>query len=176
MTLARILLASMAMSAACGGMAWARDNIILSGSSAVLPYATIVAEAFGEDFDFPTPVVEGGGSGAGRKKPCEGLGEATIDIANSWSRITQGDLDACKANGVTDIMDLRYPVSRPLYVYAKKQHIGVTAGLKEFIAFFVSDDMSGADGVLAHYGLVPNPQLAATEQAVANGVIMGPLL
>ena len=132
MTLARILLASMAMSAACGGMAWARDNIILSGSSAVLPYATIVAEA-------------------------------TIDIANSWSRITQGDLDACKANGVTDIMDLRYPVSRPLYVYAKKQHIGVTAGLKEFIAFFVSDDMSGADGVLAHYGLVPNPQLAATE-------------
>ncbi|MEO1455590.1 MAG: hypothetical protein AAFV31_17395, partial [Pseudomonadota bacterium] len=30
-------------------------------SSTVLPYATIVAEAFGENFDFPTPVVESGG-------------------------------------------------------------------------------------------------------------------
>ena len=28
-------------------------------------------------------MVEGGGSGAGRKKLCEGVGEATIDIANS---------------------------------------------------------------------------------------------
>ncbi len=43
----------------------ARDQIQVTGSSTVLPYATIVAEAFGENFDFPTPVVEGGGSGAG---------------------------------------------------------------------------------------------------------------
>jgi phosphate transport system substrate-binding protein len=61
----------------------ARDQIQVTGSSTVLPYATIVAEAFGENFDFPTPVVEGGGSGAGRKKLCEGVGENTIDIANS---------------------------------------------------------------------------------------------
>ena len=46
----------------------ARDKVHVAGSSTVLPYATIVAEAFGENFDFPTPVVEGGGSGAGRKK------------------------------------------------------------------------------------------------------------
>ena len=61
----------------------ARDQIQVTGSSTVLPYATIVAEAFGENFDFPTPVVEGGGSGAGRKKLCEGVGENTVDIANS---------------------------------------------------------------------------------------------
>jgi hypothetical protein len=39
-----------------------RDNVQIAGSSTVLPYATIVAEAFGENFDFPTPVVESGGS------------------------------------------------------------------------------------------------------------------
>ena len=45
----------------------------VAGSSTVLPYASIVAEAFGENFDFPTPVVESGGSGAGRKRMCEEL-------------------------------------------------------------------------------------------------------
>jgi phosphate transport system substrate-binding protein len=68
----------------------------------------IVAEAFGENFDFPTPVVEGGGSGAGRAKLCEGVGTNTVDIANSSSRITQRDLDACAANGVTDVMEVRF--------------------------------------------------------------------
>ena len=43
------------------GVAFARDNIQIAGSSTVLPYATIVAEAFGENFNFPTPVVESGG-------------------------------------------------------------------------------------------------------------------
>ena len=63
----------------------ARDNIQIAGSSTVLPYASIVAEAFGENFDFPTPVVESGGSGAGQKRLCEGIGTNTIDIANSSS-------------------------------------------------------------------------------------------
>ena len=40
----------------------ARDNVQVAGSSTVLPYASIVAEAFGENTDFPTPVVESGGS------------------------------------------------------------------------------------------------------------------
>ena len=36
----------------------ARDYVHVAGSSTVLPYATIVAEAFGENFNFPTPVIE----------------------------------------------------------------------------------------------------------------------
>lgn len=39
-----------------------------------------------------------------------------------------------------------YPVSRPLYFYVKKAHIGVIPGLKEYIQFFVSDDMAGPGG------------------------------
>lgn len=62
-----------------------------------------MAEAFGENFDFPSPVIEGGGSGAGRKKLCEGVGETTVDIANSSSRISQSDIDLCAANGVGEI-------------------------------------------------------------------------
>ena len=63
-------------------IASARDQLQIAGSSTVLPYATIVAEAFGENTDFKTPVVEGGGSGAGRQKFCQGVGEGFIDIAN----------------------------------------------------------------------------------------------
>jgi len=77
--------------------AHARDQIQVTGSSTVLPYATIVAEAFGENFDFPSPVVEGGGSGAGRKKLCEGVGENTVDIANSSSKMKEEEWAKCEA-------------------------------------------------------------------------------
>ena len=40
-------------------------------------------------------------------------------------------------------------------------------GLKEYIEFFVSDDMAGPDGPLAEYGLVSDPDLKATQAAVA---------
>jgi phosphate transport system substrate-binding protein len=68
-----------------------------------------------------------------------------------------------------------YPVSRPLYFYVKKAHIGVIPGLQEYIEFFVSDDMAGPDGPLAAYGLVSDPDLAATQAAVAAQTPMGPL-
>ena len=77
---------------------FARDNVQIAGSSTVLPYATIVAEAFGENFDFPTPVISGGGSGAGRAMMCEGVGTNTIDIANSSSKMKPDAWEACEAN------------------------------------------------------------------------------
>ncbi len=339
MSLTKLTTSALAIAALSATTAAARDNVQISGSSTVLPYATIVAEAFGENFEFPTPVVEGGGSGAGRKKMCEGVGENTIDIANSSSRIKQSDIDLCASNGVTDIMEVRigydgivfasdingnefaftpsdwynalaaqvmvdgalvdnpnktwaevnadlpdqeilafipgtkhgtrevfdekvleagceatgaaeafeaagaedgclklrtdgvsvdidgdytetlsrlganpeaigvfglsfyenntdklrvatmdgilpstesistgeYPVSRPLYFYVKKAHLGVIPGLQEYIDFFVSDEIAGPDGPLAEYGLVSDPELAATQEAVANGTTMAPL-
>ncbi len=349
MRLAKLTVSAIAIAAAATA-AEARDQVQVTGSSTVLPYATIVAEAFGENFDFPSPVVEGGGSGAGRKKLCEGVGETTVDIANSSSRISQSDIDLCMANGVNEIMEVRigydgivfasdvsgpefaltpadvylalaakvakdgavadnavtkwsevnaalpdqeilayvpgtkhgtrevfdtkviiegckatgahdlflavaegaddkekkanadkacnelrtdgrsvdidgdytetlarldadktavgvfglsfyqnntdklrvatmngivptvetiaagdYPVSRPLYFYVKKAHIGVIPGLKEYVEFFVSDDMAGPNGPLAEYGLVSDPELAATQAAVAAETPMGPL-
>lgn len=350
MTTMKLTVSAVALLAASASGAFARDNLQIAGSSTVLPYATIVAELFAENAGFAAPVVEGGGSGAGRKKLCEGVGENTIDIANSSSRIKQSDIDDCAANGVTSIMEVRfgydgivfaskkdgadfaltpsdlylalgaqvakdgalvanaskqwaevnaalpaqdilafipgtkhgtrevfdtkvllegcketgaydlflaasagadddakkkdaetacfttrtdgvsvdidgdytetlsrleanptalgvfglsfyenntdklkvatmsgvapsvetistgeYPVSRPLYFYVKQQHIGVIPGLKEYVEFFVSDDVAGPDGPLAAYGLVPDPELAATQAAVAAETPMGPL-
>jgi phosphate transport system substrate-binding protein len=103
----KLAAAAILASTALTGAAVARDQVQIAGSSTVLPYASIVAEAFGENFEFPTPVVESGGSGAGRKKLCEGVGENTIDIANSSSRIKQSDIDLCASNGVTEIQEVR---------------------------------------------------------------------
>ena len=88
-------------------VASARDQVQIAGSSTVLPYASIVAEAFGENFDFPTPVVESGGSSAGLKRFCEGLGENTIDIANASRQIKESELKVCAKNDVTDIIEVR---------------------------------------------------------------------
>jgi len=86
--------------------ATARDQVHIAGSSTVLPYASIVAEAFGENFDFPTPIVEGGGSGAGRKRMCEGVGLNTIDIANSSSLMKAEQAETCTAT-VGEIAEVR---------------------------------------------------------------------
>ncbi|OCW56417.1 substrate-binding domain-containing protein [Hoeflea olei] len=107
MTALKFAAAALVASTTFAGAAVARDQIQIAGSSTVLPYASIVAEAFGENFSYPTPVVESGGSGAGRKKLCEGVGENTIDIANSSSRIKQSDIDLCAQNGVTEIQEVR---------------------------------------------------------------------
>ena len=86
---------------------------------------------------------------------------------------------AAKINGVVasteTIASGVYPVSRPLYFYVKNAHLDVIPGLQEYIEFFVSDDIAGPDGPLAEYGLVSDPELAATQDMVANRVPMGPL-
>ena len=86
---------------------------------------------------------------------------------------------AAKINGIVasneTIASGVYPVSRPLYFYVKNAHLDVIPGLQEYIEFFVSDDIAGPDGPLSEYGLVSDPELAATQDMVANRVPMGPL-
>ena len=66
-----------------------------------------------------------------------------------------------------------YPVSRPLFFYVKKAHIGVIPGLKEYTEFFVADEVAGPDGPLAEYGLVSDPELEKTQEAVSEETILG---
>ncbi|MEM1360178.1 MAG: substrate-binding domain-containing protein [Pseudomonadota bacterium] len=343
MSFVKLTASAVAIIAVSTTVAWAdRAQVAVAGSSTVLPYASIVAEAFGENFDFPTPVVESGGSSAGLKKFCEGVGENTIDVANASRKIREREIKACADNGVTDIMEVRigydgivfasqidgpaftaftedqwyqglaaevvvdgelkanpytkwsevdsslpdveiaafipgtkhgtrevfeekvllvgcehsgamksmmegglseddaegkcmavrtdgasvdidgdytetlaridantngvgvfglafyenntsklkvatmsgvapstetistgeYPVSRPLFFYVKKAHIGVIPGLKEYAEFFVSDAVAGPNGPLANYGLVSDPELGATQIAIANEDVM----
>ena len=338
MSFAKLTVSTLAIAAisATAAAAQSRTNVSIAGSSTVLPYANIVAEAFGAEFDFDTPVVEGGGSSTGRRMLCEGVGEATIDIANSSSLMKDSEREVCAANGVTPIevrfgydgivfasdingasfaftpsdiylalaaeipvdgamvanpnanwtdvnadlpsqeinmfvpgtnhgtrevfdenvvlagceesgaaealaamgmdedtveetcMTLRtdgrsvdiegdytqtlanlestplgigvfglsfyenntdrlqvatmsgvvptvdaiasgeYPVSRPLQFYIKAEHIGVNPGLKEYVEFFISNEIAGDGGPLAEYGLVPDPELAATQEMVSG--------
>ncbi|WP_187968394.1 PstS family phosphate ABC transporter substrate-binding protein [Aquibium microcysteis] len=94
---------------ASAGIAAARDQVQIAGSSTVLPYAKIVAENFGETFpDFKTPIVESGGSSAGLKEFCKGVGEGTIDIANSSRAIRESEVKACAEAGVTDIQEIQF--------------------------------------------------------------------
>ncbi|MEL6168511.1 MAG: substrate-binding domain-containing protein [Pseudomonadota bacterium] len=338
MSFVKLTASTLAIAAVSATTAMARDNVQVAGSSTVLPYAAIVAEAFGENTDFPTPVVESGGSSAGLKRFCEGVGVNTIDVANASRKIRDKEIAACADAGVTDIIEVRigydgivfasdingnsfeftpedwylamaaelpvdgamvanqntswstirsgfpqqpiqafvpgtkhgtrevfeekvilagcessgaydailaikggdedaaedacmairtdglavdidgdytetlaridsnkdgigvfglafyenntdklqvatmsgvvpstasiasgeYPVSRPLYFYIKKAHIGVIPGLKEYGQFFVSDEIAGPQGPLAQYGLVSDPELDEVQATVAN--------
>ncbi len=55
------------------------------------------------------------------------------------------------------IADGSYPVSRPLYFYAKKAHIGMTPGIAEFMAEFTDEAAFGEEGYLVDKGLIPMP-------------------
>ena len=78
----------------------ARDYISIAGSSTVLPFATIVAERLGRNFNQKTPVVESGGSSVGKKGVCDGIGTQFIDIGNASSRMKVKELEYCAKNGV----------------------------------------------------------------------------
>ncbi len=93
---------------AMAGGAQARDQIQIAGSSTVLPFATIVADEFGKaNPSFKTPAVESGGSSAGLKNFCAGVGDKTIDIANSSRPIKPAEIEECRKNGVADIQEIR---------------------------------------------------------------------
>ena len=48
-----------------------------------------------------------------------------------------------------------YPVSRSLFFYVKKDHVGVIPGIEEFLAAFANDDAWGDEGYLTDKGLIP---------------------
>lgn len=55
------------------------------------------------------------------------------------------------------IADGQYPVSRPLYFYAKKAHIGMVPGLSEYLNEFSSEKAWGEEGYLTDRGMIPMP-------------------
>ena len=146
---AKLAAAALAIFAFSGTAVAARDQIQVAGSSTALPYASIVAEAFGENFDFPTPVVESGGSSAGLKRFCEGVGENTIDIANSSRKIREREVKACTEAGVTEIIEVR--IGYDGIVFASK------IGGPDFAAFEAADIFNAlSDQVLIDGEIVDN--------------------
>ena len=56
-----------------------------------------------------------------------------------------------------NIADGSYSVSRPMFFYVKKAHVGTIPGIKEFVTEFTSEKAWGMDGYLADKGLIPMP-------------------
>ena len=84
------------------------------------------------------------------------------------------DQNADKVQGATieDVMptfesiaDKTYPISRPLFFYVKKAHVGVVPGIKGFLNEFTSEKAWGEDGYLAEKGMIPLPTAERTEMA-----------
>lgn len=73
------------------------------------------------------------------------------------------------APSVDTIADGSFPLARSLYIYVKRQHIGVTPGLEAFVMEFVSDSAAGRGGYLEDKGLIPLAEDELREQqAVAR--------
>ena len=81
-------------------VAMARDQIVIVGSSTVFPFSTSVAEQFGRNTEFKTPIVESTGSGGGLKLFCAGIGLEHPDVTNSSRRIKKSEFDNCQSKGI----------------------------------------------------------------------------
>lgn len=71
------------------------------------------------------------------------------------------------------IADGTYPVSRSLFFYVKKAHVGVVPGISEYLAEFTAEKAWGPEGYLADKGLIPLPdaeraKVATQANSLAN--------
>jgi phosphate transport system substrate-binding protein len=67
-----------------------------------------------------------------------------------------------------------YPVSRSLYFYVKKAHVGAVPGIAEFVGEFTSEKAWGPEGYLAEKGLIPSPD-AERGQFAYDAKAMNPM-
>ena len=68
-----------------------------------------------------------------------------------------------------------YPVSRSLYFYVKKAHVGQIPGIEGYLAEFTSEKAWGDDGYLTDKGLIPMPE-AERMQFAADVESLTPLV
>ncbi len=84
------------------------------------------------------------------------------------SDMIQGSIVGDIAPTFEAISDGSYPISRSLYFYVKKAHIGVVPGIKRYLDEFSSEAAWGPEGYLADKGLIPMPD--AERQSVRENV------
>jgi phosphate transport system substrate-binding protein len=94
-------------------------------------------------------------------------------LEENSSTIQDVEIDGVAASYET-IASGDYKMSRPLYVYVKKQHVGVVPGIAEFVAEYVSEKALGEDGYLGAKGLITLPG-ADAEKTRADALAMNVL-
>ncbi|SFK19290.1 phosphate ABC transporter substrate-binding protein, PhoT family [Desulfomicrobium apsheronum] len=131
------------------GMAHARDQVKIAGSSTVFPFSSYVAEELGATTKFPAPVVESVGSGGGHKLFGAGMGANTPDIANSSRRMKTSEFENAAKNGVTDISEAKIGFDG-IAVAQSKVNAPMSITLEELA-------MATAGHIMVDGKLVPNP-------------------
>lgn len=75
-------------------------------------------------------------------------------LEQNRDKVTGAVIDGVEPDFDT-IADGRYTLSRPLFFYVKKAHVGVIPGIAEYVNEFTSEKAWGEDGYLAERGLIP---------------------
>ncbi len=131
--------------------AQSRDNISIVGSSTVYPFATVVAEQFGKTTSFKTPTIESTGSGGGFKLFCGGVGVEHPDITNASRRIKKSEVEACAANGVSDILEVKIGYDGIVVANSKKASALKLTTKDIFMALAKEvPDPKGGEGLVAN--------------------------
>jgi len=78
-----------------------------------------------------------------------------------------GSLIEGEAPTFENIASGKYPVSRPLFFYVKKAHVGKVPGIEGYLAEFTSETAWGDEGYLSDKGLIPMPAVERAEFASA---------
>lgn len=84
-----------------------RKHIQIVGSSTVYPFSAVIAETFGRDTEFKTPIVEATGTGGGFKLFCSGVGFGFPDFINASRAIEPSEIKKCVENGVKEIGEIK---------------------------------------------------------------------
>ena len=85
------------------------------------------------------------------------LGIFGFSFLDQNSDKVQGSIVEGVAPEFDTIADKSYSISRPLYFYVKKSHIGVVPGIDGYLAEFSSEKAWGEEGYLAEKGMIPMP-------------------
>jgi phosphate transport system substrate-binding protein len=122
-SLAFLAVSALALSA-CGsgggGGDGSRSSIRAVGSSTVYPFAKAVAESLSRsNSQFPSPLIESTGTGAGINLFCAGVGTNTPDVANASRRMKKSEFDQCQASKVTEIVEIQIGLDGLAFASAK---------------------------------------------------------
>jgi phosphate transport system substrate-binding protein len=147
----RIITITLALAAmlAMAGMAQARDQIRIVGSSTVYPFSSAVAEEFGATTNFKAPIVESTGSGGGHKLFGAGAGMTTPDITNSSRQMKRSEFEEAMKNGVTGITEAKIGFDG-IVVAQNKANADLNLSLKDLALAVLEEVPQGGK-------LVPNP-------------------
>ncbi|MGB3919035.1 MAG: substrate-binding domain-containing protein [Thiothrix litoralis] len=129
------------------GVAQARDNIEIVGSSTVYPFSTAVAEQFAKKTGMAAPKVESTGTGGGMKLFCSGAGIDTPDISNASRRMKKSEMETCIKNGVDAVTEVKIGFDG-IAIAQAKDAAPVALSRRELYLALAKDVPTGPNGEL----------------------------